>query len=123
MFDEYYQVVIGDLKKAYEAPLEKAVDINGRILDSTKIRIFHHVKHYEDFYKITFSKKIPMSYYYLIFEEISNLLRSRVMSYKKELDIDTDYYIAYQTNAIIGLLLEWHSRDFSDSAEYITKQL
>jgi len=123
VFDEYYQAVIGDLKKAYEAPLEKAIDVNGRILDSTKIRIFHHVKQYEEFYKITFSKKIPMSYYYMIFDEIGNLLRSISMSYKRDLDIDVDYYIAYQTNAIMGLLLEWHRRDFSDSAEYITQQL
>ncbi|WP_243357048.1 TetR-like C-terminal domain-containing protein [Bacillus litorisediminis] len=91
-------------------------------LDPSTIRIFHHIEKYKPYYQIVFSKKVPLTYYYLLFEEIKHLLlRDKEILVKN--GINPQLYSSYQANAIIGMIIDWYQHDFSYSASYLNEQL
>lgn len=122
LFEEYYAEIMDDMRKSYLEPLKIAKLVESKKIEPAMIRIFHHIKNYERFYRICFSNKIPMAYYYMLFEQISALLRIDLISYDKN-GMDTGYTTAFHANAIIGIIIEWYRRDFQDSAEQVSEQL
>ncbi|MFJ7666977.1 TetR/AcrR family transcriptional regulator [Lysinibacillus sp. NPDC097195] len=122
LFEEYFQEIVEDLYNSYEEPYRTARTIMKNQLDPNTIRIFHHIERFKLFYRIVFSKNVPLTYYYMLFDEIQLLLK-RDLAQNKIGDITTDYYSAYQANAIIGLIIEWYRHDFADSANVLNQQL
>nr|WP_221437240.1 TetR/AcrR family transcriptional regulator [Gracilibacillus halotolerans] len=121
---DYWETIIADLKESYEEPYYQT---NFKIenVQADMIKIFHHVKQYQDFYQIIFSEKTPMFYYYQLFETVHSFVRD---SFNKSLTDDNknlkvEFLISYQTNAILGLLLEWHKQDYETSVELLNEQL
>lgn len=74
------------------------------------------------FYRIVFSKNVPLTYYYMLFDEIQALLK-RDLAQSKNREISIDFYSAYQANAIIGIILEWYRHDFAESVSTLNEQL
>ena len=122
LFEEYYADIMEDMRKSYLEPLKKAKLVESNEIEPAMIRIFHHIKKYERFYRICFSNKIPMAYYYMLFEQISALLKTDLVSFDQD-GIDVGYTTAFHANAIIGIIIEWYKRDFRDSAEQVSEQL
>jgi hypothetical protein len=89
------------------------------------IKIFHHVKEYQDFYQIIFDERIPMMYFYLLLDTVRSFMKESVDERYLEPkgDIQLDYLTSYQANAIIGILIEWHRQGYKTSIEELNKQL
>jgi len=122
LFEEYFQEIVEDLYNSYEEPYRTTKTILKNELDPNTIRIFHHIERFKLFYRIVFSKNVPLTYYYMLFDEIQALLK-RDLAQNKIGEITTDYYSAYQANAIIGMIIEWYRHDFADSASALNQQL
>lgn len=93
-----------------------------KTLNLATIRIFHHIEKYKKFYRIVFSKNAPMSYYYLLFDQIDELLK-KDLERNDGKDVDIAMLSAYQANAILGIVIEWYKQDFQQSADYLNQQL
>jgi len=120
LFEEYFREVIKDLENSYHEPYQN-LPIKPHEVAPSSLRIFHHVKKYSEFYKIVFSNKASLSYYYLFYEKIKMLVEE-VLQYYKHLDINVALYSSYQANALIGMIMQWVAEDFSYSVEYMNEQ-
>ncbi|MCM3758006.1 TetR/AcrR family transcriptional regulator [Sporosarcina aquimarina] len=122
LFEEYFKEITADLARSYQEPYRYVTVLKTEELNPDTIRIFHHIENYKRFYRIVFSKKVPILYYYLLFEEIKQLLLKDQEAILHE-DIDHELHCSYQANAIIGIIIDWYHKDFSYSAEYLNRQL
>lgn len=120
VYEEYFKEIMNDFANSYLEPYRKVSILKVSELNPKTIRIFHHIEKYKSFYRIVFSKKAPLTYYYLLFEEISKLLRNDLHNIK---DIDNELLIAYQTNAILGMIIAWFNEDFRHDPNYMNHQL
>ncbi|QFG00476.1 TetR/AcrR family transcriptional regulator [Psychrobacillus glaciei] len=122
LFEEYFKEIMEDLAISYEEPYRHVSILKSSSLNPATIRIFHHIEKYKPFYKIVFSKNAPLTYYYLLFEEINELL-NKDKGMKSEEEFDMNVYCAYQANAILGIIIQWYKEDFQQSADYLNQQL
>lgn len=126
LFEEYFQEIMEDLYQSYEEPYRAVTTLDTNQLDPNTIRIFHHIERFKMFYRIVFSKNVPLTYYYMLFDGIYFLLKRDITTqhiHQMEDHISIDYYSAYQANAIIGLIIQWYRGDFSDSVTMLNQQL
>ena len=117
VFSEFFEEIIQDLKASYDEPYKVLGKDNFSVhrLDPNMVRIFHHIKKYEGFYKIVFSNNVSSNYYYMLFDEIRANLTSDENNHHQ---ITTNkFYYSYQANAIIGMIIEWYRNGFQESAE------
>lgn len=117
VFSEFFEEIIQDLKASYNEPYKVLGKNNFSIqrLNPDIVRIFHHIKKYEDFYKIVFSNNVSSNYYFMLFDEIrSNLISDENNTHQK---IINKYFYSYQANAIIGMIIDWYRNDFEESVE------
>lgn len=122
LLEEYFQEIMADLHHSYEEPYRVVTNFHKNNLDPNTVRIFHHIERFKMFYRIVFSKNVPLTYYYMLFDEIQVLLK-RDLAQSKNQEISIDFYSAYQANAIIGMILEWYRHDFAESVSTLNKQL
>lgn len=122
LFDEHLHYLLKDLEESYYEPYRHVSHLIPSHLDPTTIRIFHHVKKYQTFYEIVFDKKSSLSYYYSLLEKIKSLMHEST-SVDQLQDVDVPLLVAYQANAIMGLLIEWSDDGFARSPEYMNEQL
>lgn len=121
VFTEFFGEIIQDLKDSYNEPYKHAKSLHLEKIDPATVRIFHHIKKYETFYKIVLSKDVSSTYYFMLFDEIKrNLTNDRHAASYKAVD---DYFFAYQANAIIGLIIEWYRRGFKETVEEMNIKL
>lgn len=120
VFKEFFEEVILDLQESYKEPYKyiSALQLKSSVyknLDPKTVRIFHHVKKYEDFYRIILSDNVSTTYYYMFFDAIrSNFIEdSKIGQY----DESKKFVYSFMTNAIIGLIIEWHRSDFKESVD------
>lgn len=124
VFEEYFREITADLAKSYEEPYRHVSVLKTSELDPSTIRIFHHIKSYQPFYEIVLSKRVPLQYYYLLFEEVNQLFLNDLHAAQWNLtDIHRELYCAYQANAILGMILHWYQEGFKASAEEMNEQL
>ena len=124
VFEEYFREITADLAKSYEEPYRHVSVLKTSELDPSTLRIFHHVKTYQPFYEIVLSKRVPLQYYYLFYEEVNRLFLNDHHAAQWEFpDIQRELYCAYQANAIIGMILYWHQHEFRASAQEMNEQL
>jgi len=122
LFEEYFKEITADLARSYQEPYRRVPVLKITELDPSTIRIFHHIEKYKPFYRIVLSKKVPLTYYYLLFDEIKHLLLQDKEGVLNE-GVNHQLYFAYQANAIIGMIIEWYQNDFSYDANYLNNQL
>ena len=122
LFAEYFEEITSGLACTYYEPQMNVTIETLKGLKSEKIQIFSHVEKHKEFYRIIFSKKVPMLYYYQLFEEMRRLLVEDISGIVRE-GIDLQLFCSYQANAIIGMILDWYQNDFSYSVEYLNSQL
>ncbi|MCM3357849.1 MULTISPECIES: TetR/AcrR family transcriptional regulator [unclassified Psychrobacillus] len=123
VFESYFEEIIDDLRKSYEEPYHQT-DFNIQNLKSDMIIIFHHVKRYEGFYQIIFDEANPVKYYYKLFHAIRKMMKEMTMNSIDYLpDEKMEYFVSYQTNAIMGILVEWHSNQFATSPDELNEYL
>lgn len=122
LFDEHLNYLLKDLEESYYEPYRHVSLLIPSLLDPSTIRIFHHVKKYQLFYEIVFDKKSSLSYYYSLLDKIKGLMLES--NSKPDLALkDLSLLIAYQANAIMGMLIQWNEDGFSHSPEYMNEQL
>jgi len=120
VFKEFFEEVILDLQESYKEPYKyiSALQLKSSVyknLDPKTVRIFHHVKKYEDFYRIILSDNVSTTYYYMFFDAIrSNFIEDSKIG---EYDESKKFVYSFMTNAIIGLIIEWHRSDFKESVD------
>ncbi|SFD81182.1 regulatory protein, tetR family [Paenibacillus catalpae] len=119
LFDEHLHYLLKDLEESYYEPYKHVTEMNHSLLDPATIRIFHHVKKYQPFYEIVFDKKSSISYYYSLFEKIKGLMIESTGAS----GLSNMFVIAYQVNAIMGLLIQWSEEGFSQTPEHMSEQL
>lgn len=126
VFREFFEEVIADLKESYKEPYKhiSAKQLKTSVLqniDPKTVRIFHHVKKYEDFYRIILSQDISTTYYYMFFDAIrSNFIEdSKIGAY----DESKKFLYSFMTNAVIGLIIEWHRTNFKESVDDMNSHL
>ncbi|WP_033543038.1 TetR/AcrR family transcriptional regulator [Planococcus sp. CAU13] len=122
LFEDYFRTIMKDLADSYQEPYRYVPSLLSKDVNPVTIRIFHHIEKYQPFYRIVFSKTVPLSYYYLLFDEVQNLIKNDVSEHYNT-DIDISMLSAYQANAILGLAIEWHRQDFRQSAEEMNRLL
>lgn len=122
LFEEYFRDIMKDLADSYQEPYRYVQTLQANKLNPATIRIFHHIEKYEKFYRIVFSKTVPLSYYYLLFDHIQILIKKDVDLHPKT-EIDMDMLSAYQANAILGLAIEWYRQDFRQKAAEMNQLL
>ncbi len=122
VFEEYFQEITADLAKSYEEPYRHVKLLNPHELEPSTIRIFHHVQTYVDFYRIVFSKNVPLAYYYMLFDEVRKLLLRDTAAHKQD-EIDHELFCSYQANAIVGMIIHWAERDFTVEPNEMNEQL
>ncbi|MFX3632430.1 MAG: TetR/AcrR family transcriptional regulator [Candidatus Pristimantibacillus sp.] len=122
LFDEHIHYLLKDLEDSYYEPYRHVPHLIPNHLDPTTIRIFHHVKKYQSFYEIVFDKKSSLSYYYALLGKIKSLMQEST-SFEHLGDSDISFRVAYQANAIMGLLIHWSEDGFARSPEYMNEQL
>lgn len=124
LFEEYFKEIMKDLMDSYMEPYKHVRILQVRQLDPSTIRIFHHIEKFKKFYRIVFSKYVPMSYYYLLFDQVKELLKEDLERYDSErLAEEMDMLSAYQANAILGMAIEWHRQDFQQRAAEMNQLL
>ena len=124
LFEEYFKTIMKDLADSYQEPYKYVQSLLSKDVNPATIRIFHHIEKYQPFYRIVFSKTVPLSYYYLLFDHVQTLIKNDVSEhYLDGIDIDVSMVSAYQANAILGLAIEWHRQDFQQSAEEMNRLL
>lgn len=115
VFKELFEEVMFDLRESYHEPYRHTEFLEVEKLDPKTVRIFHHIKKYEDFYRIIFSKEVSTAYYYMFFDKIRAIcIEDRNVVYFGE---PSDYLYSFSANAIIGLVIEWYRRDFQETAD------
>ncbi|MCZ8534650.1 TetR/AcrR family transcriptional regulator [Psychrobacillus psychrodurans] len=126
VFKEFFEEVIVDLEESYKEPYKyiSASQLKTsafKNLDPKTVRIFHHVKKYEDFYRIILSDNVSTTYYYMFFDAIrSNFMEdSKIGKY----DESKKFVYSFMTNAIIGLIIEWYRNDFEESVDVMNLHL
>ncbi len=115
VFKEFFDEMMVDLKESYNEPYRHTDFLNIENLDPKTVRIFHHIKKFEEFYKIILSKEVSSEYYYMLFDEVRSIFiedKNTVQPGKS-----TDFLYSYSANAIIGLIIEWYRHDFQESAD------
>ena len=122
LFDEHLRSLLQDLEESYYEPYRHVSRLEPQHLDPTTIRIFHHVKKYRRFYEIVFDRKSSLSYYYSLFDKIKSLIRESTADFPHA-DRDLSLMIAYQANAIMGLLIQWSEEGFGRSPESMNEHL
>lgn len=117
LFEDYFKTIMKDLADSYQEPYRHVQHLLSKDLNPATTRIFHHIEKHQKFYRIVFSKTVPLSYYYLLFDHVQMLIKNDISKhYDTGLDIDPSMLSAYQANAILGLAIEWHRQDFGQSA-------
>ncbi|QBP43144.1 TetR/AcrR family transcriptional regulator [Paenisporosarcina antarctica] len=122
LFEEYFKEIMKDLIISYQEPYKHVRILITSELNPATIRIFHHIEKYKKFYRIVFSKNAPISYYYLLFDQIDELLK-KDLEHNGEKEIEIAILSAYQANAILGMVIEWYKQDFQQSSDYLNQQL
>lgn len=120
VFKEFFEEVIEDLEESYKEPYKhiSVLELKNsayKNIDPKTVRIFHHVKKYEDFYRIVLSDNVSTTYYYMFFDAVrSNFIEdSKIGDY----DESKKFVYSFMTNAIIGLIIEWHRSNFEESVD------
>ena len=123
VFERYFEEIVEDLKRSILAPYHK-MDQRLEELEADMIQIFHHVKKYETFYCIVFDEQIPMKYYYMLFHVLRTFLTEIAFPiHPPERESASAFHISYQTNAIMGILLEWHQEKYGTSPSKLNEYL
>ncbi|WP_413236574.1 TetR/AcrR family transcriptional regulator [Oceanobacillus sp. 1P07AA] len=123
VFKQTFEEIVEDLKISYDEPYKQTND-NINQLDADMIRIFDHVKRHQSFYEIVFNERIPMTYYYSVFDRIRLLMSYSIeKEFTKVTNIDKGYLLSYQTNAILGLLIHWHRKNYETPVNELNQQL
>lgn len=124
VFKHYFEVIVKELRLSYEEPYYKT-NFNIENIEADMIKIFHHVKTYQDFYQIIFDERMPITYYYLLFDTVRSLMKESIDERHLEAadDVNVDYLFSYQTNAILGILIEWHRQGYKTSIQELNQQL
>ncbi|WP_239613509.1 TetR/AcrR family transcriptional regulator [Cohnella mopanensis] len=124
LFDEHLHDLLQDLEDSYYEPYRHVSRLIPNHLDPSTIRIFHHVKKYQPFYEIVFDKKSPLSYYYSLLVKIKSLMQDvSSVNQLEDRQLDLSMLVAYQANAIMGLLIQWSMDGFARSPEIMNEQL
>ncbi|MBD8027960.1 TetR/AcrR family transcriptional regulator C-terminal domain-containing protein [Ureibacillus sp. Re31] len=124
LFEEYFREMMEDLANSYQEPYRHVVKIKTSELDPSTIRIFHHIEKYKEFYRIVFSKNVPLTYYYLLFEETKRLFTEDAKEHFHVVEgIDPNFYASYQANAILGMIIQWYNDGFQQKASVLNEQL
>ncbi|AJD90477.1 hypothetical protein JMA_11600 [Jeotgalibacillus malaysiensis] len=121
VFEELFKEIMDDLKESYDEPYKHSILLDVKNLDPDTIRIFHHIKKYEDFYRSIFSEKVSISSYYMFFNALKQILEKD--PHAKDIQGPRDFFLSYTANSILGLMIEWYRRDFKESAEEMNLQL
>ena len=121
VFKEFFEEIMLDLKESYNEPYRHTDVLDVENLDPKTVRMFHHIKKYEDFYRIVLSHDVSSEYYYMLFDEIRSLFtEDKNAVHHGKLN---DYLYSYTANAIIGLIIEWYRHDFQESADEMNVHL
>ncbi|TWT25894.1 TetR/AcrR family transcriptional regulator [Planomicrobium sp. CPCC 101110] len=115
LFEEYLEEIMEDLAVSYREPYRHGKPVDPESLNPATIRIFHHIESYKKFYRIVLSKQVPLAYYYLLHGQVCELMKKDV-EIQTRIKSDLAMVCAYQANAILGMVIEWHRQDFTKSA-------
>ena len=121
VFKEFFEEIMVDLKESYDEPYRHTDILDVEHLDPKTVRIFHHIKKYEDFYNIILSHEVSTEYYYMLFDEIRKICiedKNAVPTGKPN-----EYLYSYSANAILGLIIQWYRHDFRESADEMNVHL
>ncbi|MDN7240837.1 TetR/AcrR family transcriptional regulator [Planococcus sp. N028] len=115
LFEEYFKGIMKDLASSYKEPYRHVRTLDPKHLNPGTIRIFHHIEKHKNFYRIVFSKQVPFSYYHLLYDQVCSLMKNDFGIYNQIIRAPS-MVSAYQANAILGMVIEWHKEDFRQSA-------
>lgn len=123
VFERYFLEIVEDLKRSYEAPYDLTQN-NISKLEPEMIQIFCHVKKYNSFYRIVFDEKIPLMYYKQLFHTIRSFMKEFVHFQLNDYsETQLNYLLSYQTNAIIGILMQWDEDNYELSPKTLNEYL
>jgi|SRR5690625_2308562 len=122
LFRLYVEEIMADLRMSYEEPFYQT-NYQIELMQDKMIKIFNHVKNHQSFYQIIFDEKIPMMYYYILFRKVKDFMLQSMELMDIPEGISLDYLSSYHTNALIGMLLQWHQTQYTTPIDQLNKEL
>ena len=123
LLEDLTNEVIEDLIDAYRYPYLHLDIFNVDQLSSKSIKIFDHVKRHSHFYRLIFSLDYLNDYKSRIYQTLKRIATEDLENTVEDPKINRNLYVGYQTNAIMGMIIEWIKEDFSYPSEYMAEQL
>lgn len=118
LFDEYFDIVQQKLKDAYIEPYKKT-NFEVKFIDPKIVRFFNHILEHKNFYRFALLESSDIQYYKKVFQVLKEILNQTYEKSYADNEVEYDYAISYQSNAIIGLLIEWIQRNFEETPDQL----
>lgn len=86
------------------------------VFDAHMKQLLQHVYDYCSYYDIVFTDHTHFALYELLYNHLKTIIKSSYIELQDEVE-SLDFEVAYQANAIMGLILEWKIQNFTLSVE------
>jgi len=123
ILEELTNDVLEDLIQSYRYPYLHLNIFNVDKLTSKSIKIFEHVKRHANFYKLIFSLDYLNDYRLRIYQTLKRVATEDLEQPVEDPKINRNLFVSYQTNAIMGMIIDWIKDDFSYPPDYMAEQL
>ncbi|RKL65551.1 TetR family transcriptional regulator [Salipaludibacillus neizhouensis] len=120
-FEEFIEQLLEELEQSMEKTTKYRMMTNQQLVPNM-IHLFEHVYLNKESYQFIFSGNSNFAYYQMFFKRIKVIVKSSM----ELMDLDhelTDFQVAYQANAILGMILEWYFENFQKSVEEMNRLL
>lgn len=123
LLNEIIESVLGDLQTAYNNPYQRDTSFNAQNLQPYMIKIFDHVYKHQLFYRHVISSKISPNFQNRVCHVIQDLVLRDATKSTIPKDLNPSILTSYQAHAIFGTIVYWVENNFSETSDYMSKQL
>ena len=120
----YFEEIVEGLLVEIENAMKRTTDyrlMSNERLNPKMIHIFEHVYDNKAIYQIVFSGNSSFTYYAMFYERIKKLVRNSMEAIG--IERINEFEVSYQSNAILGVIMEWSSNGFKNSVDEMNNTL
>lgn len=116
LFEEKIEQLLVDLESSLLTTSRYRQKTDRYRLEPQMIHLFQHVHDNQDFYRFMFSAGSSFAYYEMFFMQIKKLVKKSLDSMATFGQV-SEFEIAYQANAILGVIMEWYYHNFEEAID------
>jgi len=115
-----FHVLIDRLLRELDDSIIQTKQTRSGLFDPHMTQLLQHVYDYRAYYDIVFTGHTHFALYKLFYNHLKTIVKSSYMELHEEND-SLDFEVAYQANAIMGMILEWKVQNYALSVEEMNK--